>query len=48
MHGARVIEDAGEDEGEDGAEDGAEDGGDDGGEAETVELPICRAIDEIP
>ncbi len=44
MHGARVIEDAGEEEGE----DGAEDGGDDGGEAETVELPICRAIGEIP
>lgn len=40
MHGARVIEDAGEDEGED--------GGEDGGEAETVELPICRAIGEIP
>ena len=40
MHGARVIEDAGENEGEDGAEDG--------GEAETVELPICRAIGEIP
>lgn len=44
MHGARVIEDADEDEGE----DGAEDGGDDGGEAETVELPICPAIGEIP
>ena len=40
MHGARVIEDAGEDEGEDGGEDGSE--------AETVELPICRAIGEIP
>ncbi len=40
MHGARVIEDAGEDEGED--------GGEDGGEAETLELPICRAIGEIP
>lgn len=40
MHGARVIEDAGEEEGEDGAEDG--------GEAETVELPICPAIGEIP